>query len=132
MDELGTLRKHAGRFEFSFPELDLTVRGPYVEWVLEAAAEILAQTEKLRSDGKLDELEMLKEFGEASEVDVDAAKYESNARFEALPQCVVSLGTLDYRWVSSVKRSGDETPMQRIVDMSLTRNDSFLRDEPQA
>lgn len=132
MEELGNLKKHAGRYEFSFPELDLTVRGPYVEWVLEAAAEILAKTEKMRAEGNLDELEMLKEFGEATDVDVDAAKFAANARFEALPQCVVSLGSLDYRWVATAKREDDEAPMERIVDMSLTRNDSFLRDEPQA
>lgn len=132
MDELGTLKKHAGRYEFSFPELDLTVRGPYVEWVLEAAAEIMAKTEKMRAEGNLDELEMLKEFGEATDVDVDAAKFEANARFEALPQCVVSLGSLDYRWVAGAKAVVEDAPMERIVDMSLTRNDTFLTDEPQA
>ncbi|MEO1328932.1 MAG: hypothetical protein AAFW46_04660 [Pseudomonadota bacterium] len=131
MDELGTLKKHAGRYEFSFPELELCVRGPYAEWVLQAAAEIMAKAEKLRSEGHLDELEMLKEFGEASEVDVDAAQFEANARFEALPQCVVSLGSLDYRWVAGGQED-DAAPMTRIVDMSLTRNDTFLRDEPQA
>lgn len=132
MEQLGTLRKIAGRYEFVHEELGLIVRGAFVEWVLEAAAEIVAETEKLRLEGKIEELEMLSEFGEAEPIEVDGAKYEGKARFETVPQCLVSMGDLDYRWVSKAGRNDANQTMSRVHDMSLTRNNSFLVDEPQA
>lgn len=131
MDDIGFLRKSDERYEFCFPELSLVVRGNYVEWVLEAAAEIISRAEKLRSDGRIDELETLAEFGEADEIEIDSAKFDSNARFEAMPQCVVSMGSMDYHWVSRDGResANDHLGMRRIHDMSRTRNDTFLANE---
>jgi hypothetical protein len=128
MNDIGFLRKSDERYEFHYPELGLVVRGNFVEWVLEAAAEIITYTEKLRSDGKIDELETLLEFGEADEIEVEAARFEVDERFEVLPQCVVSMGTMDYQWMS--KDGGDsedeQRKLRRIHNMSLTRNDTFL------
>lgn len=129
MEDLGTLRKSAGRYEFSFPELGLIVRGAYAEWVLEAAGEIIAEAEKLTEGGKVEELEMLVEFGEADEMDVDSAKFDFKARFEAVPQCVVTMGDLDYRWMSKDGREEGQTSVTRVIDMSATRNDTFLENE---
>ena len=130
MQQLGVLRQTAGRFEFIYEDLGLIVRGPYAEWVLQAAAEIIAETETLRADGKVEELEMLKEFGESSDIELDAAKYERKARFEAVPQCLISMGENDYRWVAAEGRiNGTHKAMNRLHDMSLTRNDTFLADE---
>lgn len=129
MTDLGFLRQGDSGFEFHYPEHGLIVRGPFAEWVLEAAAEIVAQTEKLRSDGHIDELKTLAEFGEADDMEVDSASYDANARFETVPQCTVTMGTMDYKWMSVVGRTGDpapEQPIQRIHDMSKTRNDTFL------
>lgn len=130
MTEFGQLRKGENGFEFHYPEHALIVRGPYAEWVLEAAAEIIAQTEKLRTEGHLDELKTLAEFGEADEMELDSASFDAGARFETVPQCTVSMGSMDYRWMSPVGRNGEMTPEQpikRIHDMSKTRSDSFLK-----
>jgi len=131
MNDVGFLRKSGPSYEFHYPEHNLVVRGSYVEWVLEAAAEIIAQTERLKSDGHIEEMKTLAEFGEADEVDVDTALFDANARFEIVPQCIVSMGSMDYRWVSVAgRRAGPEDPEQamvRIHDMSRTRNDTFLK-----
>jgi hypothetical protein len=130
MTDLGFLRQGETGFEFHYPEHGLVVRGPFAEWVLEAAAEIVAQTEKMRSDGHIDDLKTLAEFGEADEMDVDSAAYDANARFETVPQCTVSMGSMDYKWMSAVGRANEgetEQPIKRIHDMSKTRNDTFLK-----
>lgn len=131
MDDIGFLRKSDERYEFHYPELGLVVRGSYVEWVLEAAAEIITRAEKLRTDGKIDELQTLAEFGEADEIEIESARFDANARFEALPQCVVSMGSMDYHWMSRDGRAegSEHLGMRRIHDMSLTRNDTFLVNE---
>lgn len=129
MNEIGTLRKEGTRFVFSYPELEISIRGEFAEWVLEAAAEVIALVEKNQKDSQVEELEMLVEFEEASEIDLDVAKSDRNAQFEIVPQCVVSMGTIDFHWVSPAGRDGEENPITRIVDMSLTRNDSFLKNE---
>lgn len=129
MDDIGYLRRNAEKFEFHFPELGLIVRGPYAEWVLEAAGEVIAQTERMLAEGKLDELRTLTEFGEVEEIEVDSVEFEAEARFEAVPQCIVSMGALDYHWVSAAGREDEAAHggLRRIVDMSKTRGDSFLR-----
>ncbi|MEM6487444.1 MAG: hypothetical protein AAF677_04110 [Pseudomonadota bacterium] len=117
MEQAGTLQRRGGRYEFSFEELKLTVRGAHPEWVLTAAAEIIADTEKLRLQGKLDELSMLVEMGEADEMDVDDANYAVEGRFQALPQCSVVLGDTDYRWVSRQGRDPNQKrvpPVERV------------------
>lgn len=130
-DVMGQLRKVAGRFEFSYPDCDLVVRGPYVEWVLEAAAEIIARTERLRAEGSTEELKMLAELGEPnSDMELDAHKYEAKSRFEAVPQCIISMGSNDYRWVQREGRDApDHVYVERIVDMSLTRGKNWLSNE---
>lgn len=130
-EAIGNLTKSSGRFEFAFPDLALVIRGPYAEWVLEAAAEIIQQTERLRSEGHIEELTMLEEFGEENAgIELDAAKYETRTRFEAVPQCLVSMGDTDYRWVSREgRKEGESSYVQRVHDMSLTRNDTFLADQ---
>lgn len=131
MTDIGFLRQSGTNYEFHFPEHSLIVRGAYIEWVLEAAAEIIAQTERLRSDGHLEELKALAEFGEADEIEIDTAAFDANARFEIVPQCVISMGTMDYRWISAAgRKDGDGDggrPITRIHDMSLTRHDTFLQ-----
>lgn len=130
-ETLGYLRKVAGRFEFSYPDCDLVVRGPYAEWVLEAAAEIIARTEKLRAEGSTEELKMLAEFGEPnSDMELDAQRFQAKSRFEAVPQCIISMGENDYRWVQRDGRSSpDHVYVERIVDMSLTRGKNWLANE---
>jgi hypothetical protein len=130
-DSLAQLRFVAGRYEFVYPEFDLIVRGPYIEWVLEAAAEIIARTEKLRSDGTQEELTMLVEFGEPnSDMELDSLKYQTKSRFEALPQCLVSMGSNDYRWVQRDGRTAPEhVYVERLTDMSKTRGTNWLANE---
>ena len=134
METTGYLREHDGRFEFHYEKMGLVVRGTYAEWVLEAAAEVIARTEKLQMEGQIEELATLCEFGEATDLDVDSARFDANARFEVMPQCIVSMGTLDYKWTAPEGRPHDGEgfngqPIRRIHDMSLTRNDSFLKNE---
>jgi hypothetical protein len=71
------------------------------------------------------------EFEAATETEVDAAKYALKERFEILPQCIVSMGRMDYRWVAEearerLKPEFYSQPIRRIHDMSLTKTDSFL------
>jgi hypothetical protein len=131
-DAIAYLAKSGSRFELNFPEYALTVRGPYVEWVLEAAAEIISKFERTKAEGIVEEMKMLQEFGDTSttEMDVQAATYEKAGRFETLPQCVVTMNEMDYRWISKEGRKGDEvSPMQRLHDMSMTRNGTFLHNQ---
>ncbi|MGL4488377.1 MAG: hypothetical protein ACRCU5_02910 [Rhizobiaceae bacterium] len=120
---LATLRKIGSRFELAYPDYDLVIRGPYIEWVLEAAAEIIARTERLRADGAVEEMQMLAEFnGETDDMDIEAEKFERQARFDTIPQCLVSMGTNDYRWVQVEGRTGpDHAYVERLYDHSLTR-----------
>jgi hypothetical protein len=112
----------------------MTIKGDFAEWVLSAAAEMLEVVARREAEGRITELEAMCEFGEAEPVELDSARYDQRARFEVLPQCTVSLGDMDYRWVSPEgrKKLNDEFgghPMKRVHDMALTRNDSFLENE---
>lgn len=134
MKSIGQLSESDGRFEFRIPEMSLIIRGDHPEWVMQAACEIVATTAKNESDSKIDELETLKEFDEATDMDVDAAKFSAKGRFEIIPQCIVSMGRIDYKWVAPDGREKlegefDGRPYKRITDMSLTRSDSFLDNE---
>jgi hypothetical protein len=131
MKNIGQLIENEGRYEFRMTEMSLIVRGDHPEWVMEAASEIVATTAKNECESKVDELETLLEFEEATETDVSAAKFAMKERFEIVPQCVVSLGRVDYKWAAAdgrVQRQDEfgDRPYKRIADMSLTRNDSFL------
>ncbi|MEM6548600.1 MAG: hypothetical protein AAF713_12760 [Pseudomonadota bacterium] len=135
MEETGQLRKLGERYEFHFSELGLVVRGSHPEWVLEAAAEIITDVEQVQAEGHLEELKMLTEMGEANEMDLDDAKFTLTQRFETVPQCIISMGATDYHWVSKPGRSDmiqSKPPVTRLHDMSLTRNNSFLQNEPGA
>jgi hypothetical protein len=129
-DPIAYLARDGRRFELTFPEYGLTVRGPYAEWVLEAAAEIIGKLERTKAESAVEELNMLKNFGDenVSDLDVESTKYEQNLRFETVPQCVVTMNDMDYRWVSRDGRRGDgkQQPIERLHDMSLTRNGTFL------
>ncbi|MCA0940856.1 hypothetical protein CLG85_023645 [Yangia mangrovi] len=133
METIGYLKESGGRFEFHSDQFGLIVRGNYPEWVLAAAAEIIRDNTKLEADSRMEELAALVEFGEASEIDIDAHKVDMKFRYEVLPQCVVTMGTMDYRWADQEGREKltefDGHTMRRLHDMSLTRNDSFLDDE---
>lgn len=135
MKELGQLYETDGRFEFRYGELNLIVRGDHPEWVLQAASEVLGKTARLEKESMIDELTTLVEFEAATETEVDAAKYALKERFEILPQCIVSMGRLDYRWAAQEARERlspefGSQPIKRIHDMSLTKTDSFLANEP--
>jgi hypothetical protein len=128
-DPIAVLTKNGSRFELNYPEYGLTVRGPYVEWVLEAAADIIAKFEKTKAESVVEELKMLREFGDnnVNEIEIETAGYEANVRFETVPQCVVTMNEMDYRWVQSAgRKEGANGPMERLHDMSLTRNNTFL------
>ena len=134
METIGYLKESGGRFEFHFDQLGLVIRGNYAEWVLAAAAEIIRDTAQKEAESKLEELNALVEFGEATELDVDAQKVDIKFRFDVLPQCVVTMGTMDCRWADEharllQKREFDGHTMRRLHDMSMTRDDSFLRNE---
>jgi hypothetical protein len=134
MDTIGVLKMVGGRYEFRSDAAGMTVRGDYAEWVLSAAAEMMEVVARRETEGKIDELETLCEFGEADPVELDSARYDMRSRFEVLPQCTVSMGDMDYRWVAPEGRERlrdefDGHPMKRVHDMALTRNDSFLENE---
>jgi hypothetical protein len=127
-EPLAQLFKRDARFELVYPEYGLTLRAPYAEWLFEAAAEILGRIEKLRVEGTIEELEMIKEFEDADGIDtqIDAVKYENGNRFDVVPQCLVTMGDIDYRWISAISRDPQVGKFgQRLHDMSLTRSDNY-------
>lgn len=130
MEPMGTLSREGKRYVFTYPELDMVVRGSYAEWVLEAAAEIISEVEQHAKSGAISEIEALIEFEEASDIDLEIAKSEQKAQFETVPQCVVTVAEGDFRWISQPGREAAEKPIERLIDMSLTRNDTFLENEP--
>ncbi|MEM8537585.1 MAG: hypothetical protein AAGF56_06965 [Pseudomonadota bacterium] len=134
MSELGQLREADGQFEFRDPGRNLIVRGEHPEWVLMAAAEVIGNTARLESESLIEEMTAMVEFDAVEEIELDSAKYAMKDRFELVPQCIVSLGSLDYRWAAEEGRLkkpeefGGQT-LKRVHDMSLTKNDSFLDNE---
>ncbi len=135
MEVIGKLTEDNGRVEFRCERTGLVVRGDYVEWVLSAAAEMLGTMALKDAEGRIEEVETLKEFGEASDIEVSSVKWEHKARFEIVPQCSVTMGKTEYRWVAPEAEhlratEFDGHPVKRVHDMALTRNDSFLTNEP--
>jgi hypothetical protein len=131
-DAIAFLTRNGNRFELTYPEYGLTIRGPHAEWVLEAAADIIAKFEKTRMESVVEELTMLREFGDNNigDIEIETARYEANARFETVPQCVVTMNDMDYRWVQvAARKDGPDAPMERLHDMSLTRNNTFLQNQ---
>lgn len=134
MDDIGQMKEVDGRFEFRHDGLGLVVRGDHPEWVLMAAAEIISNTAKIEGEAELESLAALAEFDEVSSIEVDSAKFAFNQRFETIPQCIVSLGKIDYKWATAEGRDKlieeyDGHMVRRIHDMSLTFNDTFLSNE---
>ena len=135
METFGQLTQVQGRYEYRCDAHNLIIRGDFAEWVLAAAAEITAKIARDELDGRLNELEALAEFGEGDPIDLDVARFEMKERFEILPQCIVTVGRGDFRWVASEARPKlspefDEHPIRRLQDMALTRGDTFLKNEP--
>ncbi|MEM6694547.1 MAG: hypothetical protein AAF626_07785 [Pseudomonadota bacterium] len=135
MKSVGQLTEVDGRYEFRLPKYSLLIRGDHPEWVMQAASEVVATVAKNESDGRIDELETLFEFEEASEIELSAAKFAVKERFEVIPQCLVSMGRVDYKWVAPLGREKlqdefDGMPYKRIADMSLRKHDSFLENDP--
>lgn len=134
MDVIGQLMEVDGRFEFRHSQLGLVVRGDHPEWVLEAASELISNTARNESEAELESLVALREFEEATDIEIDSAKMVHKQRFETIPQCIVSLGKMDYKWTTSEGREKLATEfdghlIRRIHDMSLTHGDTFLKNE---
>lgn len=134
MKQIGQLLEADGRYEFRVEEKGLIVRGDHPEWVIRAASEVLENTERLEAESRVNELESLVEFDAATPIEVDSAKYALKDRFETIPQCIVTMGKLDYRWAAQEGRQilqaeFDDHPVRRINDMSLTYKDTFLHNE---
>jgi hypothetical protein len=131
-DPIAFLTKNGSRYELSYPDYGLTVRGPHVEWVLAAAADIIERFEKTRMESGIEELKMLREFGDETitEISVEQARYQADQRFETVPQCIVTMNEMDYRWVQPIPgREDTARSMERLHDMSLTRNNTFLHNQ---
>lgn len=134
MNEIGHLSESDGQYEFRDPSRNLIVRGGHPEWVLMAAAEVIGNTAKLEAESVVEELSAMLEFDAAEPIEVDSAKYMLKERFELIPQCIVSLGKMDYKWAAAEGRAQkpDEfgkQALKRVHDMSLTRSNSFLQND---
>ena len=123
-DHLAYLVRSDQRLELVYPEYGLRLRAPYAEWLFEAASEIIRRIERTKTQGAIDEQEMLAEFGddEGGTISVDVLKYESGSRFDTVPQCLVTLGDNDYRWVAKEVRNPDANAIgERLHDTLMTR-----------
>ncbi|ETX29342.1 hypothetical protein [Roseivivax isoporae] len=114
--------------------MGLIVRGDHPEWVIQAASEVLARTAKLEAESKVEELAFLAEVEEVSHIDVESQRFLIKERFETIPQCIVTMGRIDYKWAAPEGREKltseyDGHPYRRIHDLSLTFDDSFLKNE---
>lgn len=134
MNQIGQLLEADGQFEFRDPSRSLIVRGEHPEWVLMAAAEMIGNTSRLEAESLIDEMKALIEFEAAEQIEIDAANYALRERFEIVPQCIVTMGKIDYKWAAPEGREqktveyGNQ-PVKRVHDMSLTRSNSFLSNE---
>jgi hypothetical protein len=131
VEPIAKLFKDGARYALHYPDYDIWIRGPYVEWVLQAGAEMIARIEKLKVEGSIDELELTREFQDPDSVDtqIDSLRYAQNKRFEVIPQCMVTMHGTDYRWVAR-QDSSAQGSMERLLDASLTRSNSFLSGSP--
>ena len=123
-EHLAYLTRSDNRLELVYPEYGLRLRAAYAEWLFEAASEIIRRLEHTKTQGSIDELEMLQEFGEdeSAGVNMDILKYESGTRFGTVPQCLVTLGDADYRWVAREARPIDQNSIgERLHDTLMTR-----------
>lgn len=135
MNEIGQLSESDGQYEFRDTTRNLIVRGEHPEWVLQAAAEVIGNTAKLVAESVVDELTAMVEFEAAEQIEVDSAQYALKERFDVVPQCIVSMAKMDYKWAAIEGRNQkpDEfgkQPLKRVHDMSMTRTDSFLKNDP--
>ncbi len=132
-EPIAHLYKDGTRFELVYPEYGVIVRGPHPEWVLEAGAEVLAQIDKTRSEGTIEEMEMLKEFNaeDISDMEIAGLKQENAERFNTVPQCIVQMGNADYRWVAKDGRAlRGHQMIERLHDASLVRSNDWLTHQP--
>jgi hypothetical protein len=135
MTEIGRLCEADGQYEFRDPSRNLIVRGGHPEWVLLAAAEVIGNTARHEAESLVDELSAMLEFDAAQPIEIDSAKFSLKERFDLVPQCIVSLGTMDYKWAAAEGREQKpqefgKHPLRRVHDMALMRNGSFLTNEP--
>ena len=134
MNEIGRLSESDGQYEFREPSRSLIVRGDHPEWVLLAAAEVIGNTAKLEAESVIEELNAMVEFEAVEVIEVDSAKYAMKERFDLIPQCIVTVGKMDYKWAApegraKKKQEFGDNALKRVHDMSLTRSDSFLENE---
>jgi hypothetical protein len=132
-EPIAKLFKDGNRYALHYPEYDIWIRGAYAEWVLMAGAEMIIRIEKLKSEGSITELDLTREF--VTEVDgdvdtqIDALRYAASRRFDIIPQCVVTMHDTDYRWVAKADVA-DSGAVERLLDMSQSRSNSFLSGSP--
>ncbi|WP_370400194.1 hypothetical protein [Sulfitobacter sp. JB4-11] len=135
MNQIGQLSEADGQYEYRDQARGLIIRGEHPEWVLQAAAEVIGNTARLEAESVVEELTAMLEFEAAEPIEVDSAKYALKERFELVPQCIVSLGKMDYKWAAAEGRAQKpeefgSQPLKRLHDMSMTKSDSFLTNEP--
>jgi hypothetical protein len=126
-EPIAQLYKVGSRYELVYPQYNLSVRAQHAEWALEAGGEIITRLDRLKAEGLLDEMEMMKGFGDDPEIPfkINALRYESNSRFDLIPQCVVTVGDVDYRWTAADGRKAkSDAPIERMLDTSKTRDDT--------
>lgn len=134
MNQIGHLLEADGQYEFRDTSRNLIVRGEHPEWVLMAAAEMIGNTSRLEAESLIEEMTALLEFDAADPIEIDAEKYALKERFEIVPQCLVTMGRIDYKWAAPEGRQQKPVefgtqPVKRVHDMSLTRSNSFLSNE---
>jgi len=128
MNAIGFLNRTDDGFAFRYDELNLTIRGAHAEWVLEAASELIRDATRLEAECRLEDLTVLVENGDAKTESMDEDRQAFASRFERVPQCVVTMGTLDYRWVSNVAGSPRKDQSLKSAKPTQTKHHAPLVD----
>ena len=126
MIDTGYLVHDSGQYVYRIPSRNLVIRGAHPEWVLMAAAEVLCRIARAEADCELAELAAARGETASGLVAGQAAEALLTERFDLLPQCIVSLGPVYYKWTDLEGRS--LTPqdfmahaMKRLIDRTQKR-----------
>ena len=122
----GYLVQDCGRYVYRNPSRNIVIWGAQPEWVLMAAAEVLSQIERAGAECEIVKRNAARHETPGGTVAAQAAEAALMERFDLLPQCIVSLGPVYYKWtgLEGLALKPHEfmaQAMQRLIDVGQKR-----------